>query len=120
MSKLFDETAAENCERTDDRIYANFNFPAIRALTQALNRNEQLKAQEEGARCDRGFDGGEWSDAWHAQVQRDMIMEIAWRVAGRFHMNGDDLFYQLNGAAFVESDRQVRAICREGNTHDAR
>jgi hypothetical protein len=41
-------------------------------------------------------------------------------VAGRFHMNGDDLFYQLNGAAFVESDRQVRAICREGNTHDAR
>lgn len=98
-------------------LYPSFNFPAIRALRGALNRDEHLKAQEEGARADRQFDGGEWSDAWHAQTFQDITTAIAWRVAARFQMNGDDLLYQMQVAEHVELDYVVAAISRK--VHDA-
>lgn len=64
---------------------------AVRALNSAFDRSESLAAQEEGARYDHQFDGGEWSDAFHASTLEAVRAQIATRVARAFDVDPEAL-----------------------------
>ena len=79
----------------------NLNKIAVHAFNEALARNPVLAAQVDGARCDRLFDGGEWSDAYHAEEIESIADGICARVAARFGMTETQL------------DNQYRQWCEE-------
>jgi hypothetical protein len=90
-------------------VKIEFNHAAIRALTHAFSRSERLKAQDEGAAADRQFDGGEWSDGFHADTMKVLELTIAARVASRFGMSARELMDQYVCASMDQGWRQAEA-----------
>jgi len=88
--KLFDETAAERCERRDEvRPDRPVNMRAVRAFNRVIS--DICDVQNEAAACDRLFDGGEYSDPAHDTILGQLIAEAAERVGARFGISGEEL-----------------------------
>jgi hypothetical protein len=67
------------------------HLPAVRAFEKALRSSAELQRQNEGAEADRLFDGGEFSDSFHADVAAEIEERICSAVAARFNMTTQDL-----------------------------
>jgi len=83
---------------------------AVRAYNKALQHSEQLRAQEEGAACDHLFDGGEWSDGWHADAYQRAIDGIRARVAARFEIDPEELDRWWQQFGNEQHDRMMDAM----------
>lgn len=66
--------------------FATLNAPAVRILNKVLQRDERFMAQMQGAACDHAFDGGEFSDGFHARVIEEIYESIVESVANRLHV----------------------------------
>jgi hypothetical protein len=90
------------------------NWPAIRAFNKAWQPH--AIAHEEGWRCDRHFDGGEWSDGAHATLEQDHMERVATVVAARYGMCTSDLLDSLLEAEYHSMDHIIDSLS-QGDYH---
>jgi len=67
--------------------------PELKYAARAFERivNPKLHAAYEIEQCDAGFDGGEWSGSFHADVQQEIVAQTMAEVAERFGVSVSDL-----------------------------
>ena len=76
------------------------NYRAVRAFNRLWA--PIAEALEVGAACDRGFDGGEWSDSASANTWQREFLALVDRVARRFGLRAQELENALEEAHHTE------------------
>lgn len=90
-----------------DDITGPVCHPAVRAFRRAMRPVREARAL--AAWADRGFDGGEWSDALHDEAGMAEERAMAAAIAPRFGLSADGLLDHYEEAAYVEGERAMAA-----------
>jgi hypothetical protein len=83
-------------------------YPAVRAFNHAIQ--PYALAAAIGSDADRQFDGGEWSDAQHADAWERTQRQVALRVGRRFNLAPSELLDMAELAINVEHDHFMKNV----------
>lgn len=88
------------------------NWQAVRAFNRVMAPIQQ--GMDLQHHYDRHFDGGEWSDPAHAELQEKMALSVADKVGARFDIMGMELLMMIDVANHVNNDALFRALMKRG------
>jgi len=100
----------------DPYVATRMLIRACRAVRKRMATDDRLAAQIEGAEADRKFDGGEWSDAHHAEVIAGIQDAIIAGVARRYGLSADGLGRMFDWYLNFEMAMTMDAMRIDANT----